>query len=115
MIGLMMFVNFKLGDVVFRGMLIYLYVFVLNMVVKIIPVRLGKEELKQIDRLVEYGVFRSRSKAIREFIRLGIESLAYLSEIFEALDKLFELERLEGVLPIDLSGATEQLLRGRER
>jgi len=65
MIGLMMFVNFKLGDVVFRGMLIYLYVFVLHMVVKIIPVRLGEEELKQIDRLVEYGVFRSRSKSYK--------------------------------------------------
>jgi len=101
--------------VVFRGMFIYLYVSVLHVVAKIIPVRLREEELKHIDRLVEYGVFRSRSEAIREFIRFGVESLAYLSEAFEALNRLFELERLEGGLPIDLSGATEKLLRERER
>jgi hypothetical protein len=37
------------------------------------------------------------------------------SEVFEAVKKLFELEKIEGKIPIDLSGATEQLLRERER
>jgi hypothetical protein len=41
--------------------------------------------------------------------------LAYLSEVLEAVERLFELERVEGRIPIDLSGATEQLLRERER
>ena len=98
-----------------RGKLISLYAYVLHMVTKIVPVRLREEELKRIDRLVEYGIFQSRSEAIRELIRLGVESLAYLSEVLEAVEKLFELERVEGRIPIDLSGATEQLLRERER
>jgi Arc/MetJ-type ribon-helix-helix transcriptional regulator len=79
---------------------------------KVIPVRLREQELKQIDQLVEYGVFRSRSEAIREIIKLGIE-IAHLSEVFRAVDKLFELERMEGRIPIDLSGATQQLLEER--
>jgi len=81
---------------------------------KVIPVRLREQELKQIDQLVEYGVFRSRSEAIREIIKLGVE-IAHLSEVFRAIDKLFELERMEGRIPIDLSGATQQLLKERER
>jgi len=39
--------------------------------------------------------------------------LAYLSEVLEAVERSFELERVEGRIPIDLSGATEQLLRER--
>jgi Arc/MetJ-type ribon-helix-helix transcriptional regulator len=73
-----------------------------------VPVRLG--ELKQIDQLVEYGVFQSRSEAIRELIIAGI---AHLSEVFRAVDRLFELERMEGRIPIDLSGVTRQLLKER--
>jgi Arc/MetJ-type ribon-helix-helix transcriptional regulator len=79
---------------------------------KVIPVRLREQELKQIDQLVEYGVFRSRSEAIREIIKLGVE-IAHLSDVFRAVDKLFELERMEGRIPIDLSGATQQLLEER--
>lgn len=85
------------------------------MVSKIIPIRLREQELKQIDRLIEYGIFQSRSEAIRELIRLGTENLTHLSEIFKAIEKLFELEKTEGKIPIDLSGATKQLLKERER
>jgi len=85
------------------------------MVSKIIPIRLREQELKQIDRLIEYGIFQSRSEAIRELIRLGTENLTHLSEIFKAIEKLFELEKAEGKIPIDLSGATKQLLKERER
>jgi Arc/MetJ-type ribon-helix-helix transcriptional regulator len=85
----------------------------IQMSTKVIPVRLREQELKQIDQLVEYGVFRSRSEAIREIIKLGVE-IAHLSEVFRAVDKLFELERMEGRIPIDLSGATQQLLEERE-
>ncbi|ACB07464.1 CopG domain protein DNA-binding domain protein [Candidatus Korarchaeum cryptofilum OPF8] len=86
----------------------------IQMSTKVIPVRFREQELKQIDQLVEYGVFRSRSEAIREIIKLGVE-IAHLSEVFRAVDKLFELERMEGRIPIDLSGATQQLLKERER
>jgi Arc/MetJ-type ribon-helix-helix transcriptional regulator len=85
------------------------------MVSRIIPIRLKEQELKQIDQLVEHGIFQSRSEAIRELLRLGAENLSYLSEVSEALEKLFELEKKEGNIPIDLSGATEQLLKERER
>jgi len=85
------------------------------MVTKIIPVRLKERELEQIDQLVEYGIFQSRSEAIRELIRLGAENLTYLSEVSKALEKLFELEKVEGKIPIDLSGATKQLLEEGER
>jgi Arc/MetJ-type ribon-helix-helix transcriptional regulator len=85
------------------------------MTTKIIPIRLREQELKQIDQLIEYGIFQSRSEAIRELIRLGVENLAYLSEVFKALENLFKLEKAEGKIPIDLSGATKQLLRERER
>ncbi len=85
------------------------------MTTKIIPIRLKEQELKQIDQLIEYGIFQSRSEAIRELIRLGVENLAYLSEVFKALENLFKLEKAEGKIPIDLSGATKQLLRERKR
>jgi hypothetical protein len=77
-------------------------------VVTKVSVRLRK--LKQIDQLVDHGVFRSRSEAIRELIIAGI---AYLSEVFRGVDRLFELERMEGRIPIDLSGATRQILKER--
>jgi len=76
-----------------------------------VSVRLREQELKQIDQLVEHGIFRSRSEAIRELIIAGI---AHLSEVFRAVDRLFELERMEGRIPIDLSGATQQLLKERQ-
>ena len=84
------------------------------MATRVVPVRLGEQELKQIDQLVDFGIFQSRSEAIRELIKLGVE-IAYLSEVFRAVDKLFELERAEGKIPIDLSGATQKLLEERER
>lgn len=84
------------------------------MVTKKISIRLKEQELKQIDQLIEYGIFKSRSEAIRELIRLGAENLTYLSEVSKALEKMFELEKAEGKIPIDLSGATKQLLKERK-
>jgi Arc/MetJ-type ribon-helix-helix transcriptional regulator len=77
---------------------------------KVISVRLSERELRKIDRLVEYGVFQSRSEAIRELVKLGMENLTCL---LKAVERLFELEKVEGRIPIDLSGATEQLLKER--
>ena len=39
----------------------------------------------------------------------------HLFEVLKALENLFKLEKAEGKIPIDLSGATKQLLRERER
>jgi Arc/MetJ-type ribon-helix-helix transcriptional regulator len=80
------------------------------MAMRIASVRFNVKELREIDQLVEYGVFRSRSEAIRELVKLGMENLTCL---LEAVERLFELEKIEGRIPIDLSGATEQLLRER--
>jgi len=66
----------------FEKIYIILYVFVLHMVTKIVPIRLKEEELKQIDELVEYGIFQSRSEAIRELIKIGIDNLTYLSRSY---------------------------------
>ncbi|MEM3390594.1 MAG: ribbon-helix-helix domain-containing protein [Thermoproteota archaeon] len=80
-----------------------------------IPVRLRDEELKQVDALVELGIFDSRGRALRELIKLGIEGLDEVSEVASALRKLFELEEKEGSIPVRLPGALKQLLSERER
>ncbi|MEM1548396.1 MAG: ribbon-helix-helix domain-containing protein [Thermoproteota archaeon] len=80
-----------------------------------IPVRLRAEELRQVDALVELGIFDSRSRALRELIKLGIEGLDEVSEVASALRKLFELEKKEGSIPVKLPGALKQLLSERER
>lgn len=64
---------------------------------------------------MKYGVFRSRSEAIRELVRLGIENLAPVSEVLKAVKMLFEVERKKGEIPVDLSRAIKQLLAERER
>jgi len=80
------------------------------MAMRIVSVRFNVKELREIDQFVEYGVFRSRSEAIRELVKLGMENLTCL---LEAVERLFELEKIEGRIPIDLSGATRQLLNER--
>lgn len=85
------------------------------MVSRIIPVRLREEDLKQVDALVELGIFDSRSRALRELVKLGIDSLYEVSEIASALRKLFELEEKEGGIPVKLPGALKQFLSERER
>jgi Arc/MetJ-type ribon-helix-helix transcriptional regulator len=75
---------------------------------KVVPVRL-------IDELVRLGIYKSRSEALRDLIRIGAKHVEQIREIAKAVDKLFELEREEGDIPIRLEGALKQLLSGRER
>lgn len=81
----------------------------------VVPVRLKSRDLEQIDQLIELGIFKSRSEALRELIKLGIENLRHIAETSRALEKLFKLEKSEGRIPISLNGATKQLLKERER
>jgi len=60
-------------------------------------------------------VFNSRSEALRELIRAGIKELKSVPKVIEAVEKLFELERNEGDIPIRLEGALKQLLEERGR
>ena len=82
---------------------------------RVVPVRLDRELLAFIDTLVKLGVYRSRSEALRGLIEIGIEELRWAGEVFEAVEKLFELEREEGEIPLRLDGALRQLLEERGR
>jgi len=80
---------------------------------RVIPIRLNNETLALIDTLVRLGVFSSRSEALRELIRAGIESYSGLARIAEAVEKLLEIEKKEGRSLVELSGAVRELLTDR--
>ena len=80
-----------------------------------IPVRMRDDDIRQVDLLVELGVFNSRGEALRELIKLGVKNLSDVAEIAAALERLSELEDKEGDIPVRLRGAVEQLLAERGR
>ena len=80
-----------------------------------IPVRLKDGDIKQVDMLVQLGLFNSRGEALRELIRIGVKSLKEVAEIATALKLLFKLEESSGDIPIRLPGALKQLLAERDR
>lgn len=82
---------------------------------QVVPLRLDPETLELIDKLVELGVFSSRSEALRELIRAGIERYESLVRVAGAVDKLLEMEKREGDIPVRLAGALGQLLKERGR
>jgi len=73
------------------------------------------DDIRQVDLLVELGVFNSRGEALRELIKLGVKNLSDVAEIAAALERLSELEDKEGDIPVRLQGAVEQLLAERGR
>ncbi len=82
---------------------------------KVIPVRLDEELARFIEELVELGVYGSRSEALRDLIRAGVERIGQAKPIIRTVDRLFELERMDGDIPVRLEGALKQLLDERER
>ncbi len=70
--------------------------------------------MESIDVLVGLGVFGSRSEALRELVEAGIDSYKSLVRVAEAVEKLFELEKRGGDIPVKLAGALRQLLEERE-
>ncbi|MEB3756256.1 MAG: ribbon-helix-helix domain-containing protein [Desulfurococcales archaeon] len=82
---------------------------------KVVPVRLEDDIITLIDELIELGVFKTRSEALRALIKEGAKKMSWLNEISEAVKKLFELEKNEGEIPIKLEGGLEELLSGRGR
>ena len=52
---------------------------------------------------------------MKDIVRAGIRSVGQVREIAEAVTKLFELERVEGDIPVRLGSALRQLLAGRGR
>ena len=62
---------------------------------QVVPVRLDKEVLETVDKLVKIGVFSSRSEALREIIKTGLRDYERLAKIAKAVEKLVELEERE--------------------
>lgn len=81
---------------------------------QVVPLRLDKKTLENIDLLVKLGLFSSRNEALRELIKTGMRSLDKYIEVIEAVEKLLEEEE-KGKLVIRLDGATRQLLLERDR
>ncbi len=81
---------------------------------KVVPLRLNEEILRAIDMLIELGVFSSRSEALRELIKTGMKDYEKLARIAKGVEKLFEIEKEMGEIPIKLDGATKELLKDRE-
>jgi len=82
---------------------------------KVIPVRLDEDLARFVEELVELGVYGSRSEALRDLIRAGAERIGQAKPIIRAVDRLFELERTSGDIPVRLEGALRQLLVERKR
>lgn len=84
-------------------------------VVRVVPVRLDDDTLGFIDMLINLGIYNSRSEALRDLIRIGVDELKWMAKVNEAVEKLFKLETEYGEIPIKIKGILEELLRGRDR
>ena len=82
---------------------------------RIVPLRVDKEVLEVVDRLVRLGVFSSRSEALRELIKIGIRSYERLARIAQGVEKLLEIEKREGRIPVRLDGSLKLLLEERRQ
>ncbi len=82
---------------------------------RVVPVRLDDDLLKLVDGLVRLGVYSSRSEALRDLVRIGARHVQRIHVVAEAVDRLFELEREEGDVPIRLEGGLRRLLSERGR
>lgn len=60
--------------------------------VRVIPLRLDNEVLRFVDMLIDLGVYSSRSEALRDLIKIGIEEYRWMTRVYEAIEKLFKLE-----------------------
>ena len=63
--------------------------------VRVIPLRLDNEVLSFVDMLIDLGVYSSRSEALRDLIKIGIEKYRWMNRVYEAIEKLFKLENEE--------------------
>ena len=77
---------------------------------KVVPVRLDRELLEFIDELLRLGVSKSRSEIIRMLAKAGAERYRELSDVSRAVEKLFEVERKTGRIPVELRGGVRELL-----
>ena len=83
--------------------------------VKVVPVRLDNDIIDFIDMLIKLGIYSSRSEALRNLIRIGMEECRWMVRVNEAVEKLFKLEAESGEIPIRIDGVLKEFLRGRDR
>lgn len=80
---------------------------------QVVPLRISREVLERVDKLVELGVFNSRSEALRELIKLGLRNYEKMTRIARAVELLFKLEKEGNGVPVKLKGSLKQLLEER--
>ena len=68
---------------------------------EIVPVRIDKETLDTLDLFVTLGFYKSRSEAIRELMKKGIEARDEVKELGRLVKAVESLDRTGKV---DLSG-----------
>ena len=83
--------------------------------VRVVPVRLDNDVIGFIDMLVELGVYNSRSEALRDLVKIGMEELKWMAKVNKAVDKLFKLEEEVDGIPVKIEGGLKQLLEERGR
>ncbi len=63
---------------------------------KVVPIRLDDERLKDLDMLVKAGIYKNRSEALRKIIENGIRKIEteieYLKKIDQIVDKIIDSE-----------------------
>jgi hypothetical protein len=78
-------------------------------------VTIEQETLDAVYALVRLGVFKSRSEALKTLIRIGLSSVGDVVNVVKIGERLFELERTLGYIPVRLDGGFKDLMEMRER
>ncbi len=78
-------------------------------------VTIDRETLDAVDALVRLGIFKSRSKALKILIKIGLSSVGDVVNVVKISERLFELERTLGYIPVRLDGGFKDLMEMRER
>ena len=84
---------------------------------RIIPLRIDSETIEFVDTLVNLGFYTDRSKALREIIRLGKETLhkKTLLNLTNLIDRVIELEKKTGEQLITIPGLRQIIISERDR
>jgi len=77
---------------------------VLGMGSKTVSTGIEQETLDAVDALVKLGIFKSRSEALKILIKIGLSSVGDVVNVVRISERLFELERTLGYIPVRLGG-----------
>jgi len=87
----------------------------------VVPIRLSRQDARNLDRLVKLGIYRSRTEAIRAMIQAGADEQVgrYLMNetVLDALNELLEYEKGNGSNPLRITTgktAAEIVAEGRQ-